>query len=289
MSFITRFAPSPTGPLHLGHAYSALYAFEQAKRNDGTFLLRIEDIDKTRCRPEWEEQIYDDLTWLGIDWPSPVWRQSDRQSAYDTVLDSLWDEGMLFACDCSRKDIKTAAAQTPDGPIFGPDGIIYPGTCRSKPRPVERPKDVNLRLDLVRAIEFMDFNGHHFFERRDEQKEGLSEYEKLGVAFIIAQETMGDVILARKDIATSYHLSVVLDDADQNITHVIRGKDLFASTWIHVLLQKLLGFKTPYYDHHRLITDENGKRLAKTDKSRALSKFRADGCSPADIREMVGL
>lgn len=255
---ITRFAPSPTGPLHLGHAYSALLAYDAAQAAGGTFLLRIEDIDQTRARSHWEEQIYDDLQWLGLGWPSPVMRQSERLPAYQSALQTLWNNGLLYPCTCSRRDIQNALEAPQEGvPTHGPDGLIYPGTCRQSPRDGPLPENTTLRLDTHKAQ--------------------------------ISNNSFGDIVLARRDMNTSYHLSVVLDDAAQNITHVIRGKDLLEATDIHIALQKLLGLPTPIYQHHKLIRDENGKRLAKRDDARALSKFRAEGATPQDIRHMVGL
>lgn len=283
MKFKTRFAPSPTGPLHLGHAYSAIYGHDRATEENGKFLLRVEDIDPTRCRPEYEKQIYDDLAWLGLDWSKPVMRQSERLHVYAQVLDTLWADGLLYACDCSRKLIRDMN-EAQNTVKIGPDGPIYPGTCRNKPRPYKRPTGVNLRLDIIRFVEHMDLTGQFFIEKRP----GLPD-KRYGVAFILAQETIGDIVLARADMGTSYHLSVVLDDADQGITHVIRGKDLFDATWIHVILQKFMGLPTPIYEHHRLITDETGKRLAKRDDARAIAKYRAEGVTPEEIRQIVGL
>ena len=256
---ITRFAPSPTGPLHLGHAYSAMLAYDMAQKAGGTFLLRIEDIDQTRARAVWEQQIYDDLTWLGLTWPAPVMRQSDRIPVYQDGLVSLWNKGVLYPCTCSRKDIQDAASAPQEGaPMIGPDGIIYPGVCRHEhPRSGEIPQGV-LRMDM-----------------------GM-------VAPKYATE-IGDVVLARRDMGTSYHLSVVMDDAAQNVTDVVRGADLKDATPIHNVLQSLLGLPVPRYHHHRLIRDDAGKRLAKRDDARALSKYRTEGATPNDIRRLVGL
>ncbi|MEW9920759.1 tRNA glutamyl-Q(34) synthetase GluQRS [Marimonas sp. MJW-29] len=280
--FRTRFAPSPTGPLHLGHAYSALLAFDMAQAAGGSFLLRIEDIDQSRARPEWEAQIYDDLHWLGIRWPEPVMRQSDRQPAYDAVLDQLWSRGLLYPCTCSRADIAAAASAPQEGaPLLGPDGMVYPGTCReSADRTGRRPAGTSLRLDMAMALEGID--RLHFTETGT----------RAGEITISAQHLItevGDVVLARRDMGTSYHLSVVIDDAAQEITHVVRGEDLFEATAIHVLLQQLLDLPTAVYHHHRLIRDETGKRLAKRDDARAIRLYRDEGKSPDDIRVMVGL
>lgn len=293
---ITRFAPSPTGPLHLGHAYSAILAHDMAMAAGGTFVLRIEDIDRARAKPQWEAQIYEDLEWLGLSWQDPVMRQSDRQAAYDAVLDTLWQKDLLFPCTCKRADI-LAASTAPHGPLFGPDGAVYPGTCRASyarahSDQMPRPRDAVLRLNTSRSSEVLapgnDFTGRvASFEETGHGPQG----ERGGIEFTRAQieDTIGDIVLARQGMGTSYHLSVVLDDAAQGITHVVRGEDLFEATKIHVFLQRLLNLPTPQYHHHRLIRDQAGKRLAKRDDARAVSKYRSEGASPADIRAMVGL
>ena len=296
----TRFAPSPTGPLHLGHAYSALYAYDLATKNAGEFVLRIEDIDQSRSRRQWEDAIYDDLSWLGLTWPSPVMRQSERHSVYQEALDTLWSKGLLYPCTCNRKDIAAAASAPQEGyPLHGPDGIIYPGTCRAKwtpPAQVEspRPGDVALRLNMAEALKQLsnalkisDISETIWFDEL-----GSGPHSETGKISVKADELLngvGDVVLARRGMGTSYHLSVVLDDAEQAITHVVRGQDLFEATSIHVVLQRLLGLPTPVYHHHRLIRDDTGKRLAKRDDARAIAKYRAEGASPADIRAMVDL
>ncbi len=294
---ITRFAPSPTGPLHLGHAYSAILAHDMARAAGGTFLLRIEDIDQSRARPEWEAQLLDDLRWLGIGWDAEPMRQSDRMDAYHAALDALWDRHLLFPCTCTRRDISEALSAPQEGaaPAIGPDGPVYPGTCAGgaptgHPLP-PRPRDVHLRLNMRMAQGACD---PHI--GADAAPWGLMFGETgplhRGTIFTgrdTYRDAVGDVVLARRDMGTSYHLSVVLDDAAQGITHVTRGADLFEATGLHVLLQKLLGLPTPVYHHHRLIRDDTGKRLAKRDDSRAIAAFRADGARPADIRRMVGL
>ena len=276
--FITRFAPSPTGPLHLGHAYSAMLAHDRAQAEGGTFLLRIDDLDQSRCRPEWEAQIFDDLAWLGLDWPRPVLRQSTRLSRYHAALNILWDQGLLYNCSCSRADIRAAASAPQEGaPLLGPDGVIYPGTCRPTAPPIgPMPEGCALRLDMARACARLT-NPLIYREKDD-----VITPRDLA-------ETVGDVVLARREMGASYHLSVVVDDADQGITHVIRGEDLQEATQIHVLLQRLLGLPTPAYHHHALIRDDAGKRLAKRDDARAIATYRAEGASPQDIRAMVGL
>ncbi len=284
MQFRTRFAPSPTGPLHLGHAYSAMLAHDMARAAGGEFLLRIEDIDQSRARPLWETQIYDDLHWLGLSWPDPVMRQSDRLPAYRTALQGLWDRGLLYPCSCNRRDILAALTAPQEGaelPI-GPDGPVYPGTCRQVPAPGTPFPDQALRLDIARAVAEIGPEPLHFLETGQHQQQVDIDPKSL-----IA--TVGDVVLARRDMGTSYHLSVVLDDAAQGITHVIRGADLFEATPLHALLQRLLGLPTPTYHHHRLIRDDAGKRLAKRDDARAIAKYRTEGATPQDIRRMVGL
>ena len=281
-----RFAPSPTGPLHLGHAYSAIIAYDLAKELSGTFLLRIEDIDRSRARPEWEQQIYDDLHWLGLDWPLPVMRQSDRIAAYDKALDDLWDRCLLYPCTCSRRDIQEAiSAPQEGGASIGPDGPVYPGTCRPVHAPEgPRPKDANLRLNMRLALKSLSHPSTYEFEEIGPVHKGTVRFT--GNELV---NEVGDIVVARRDMQTSYHLAVTVDDADQNITHVTRGLDLFEATKIHVLLQQLLGLPTPVYLHHALIRDENGKRLAKRDDARALSKYRSEGVTPAGVREMIGL
>lgn len=270
---ITRFAPSPTGPLHLGHAYSAMLAYDMAMAARGTFLLRIEDIDQSRARPQWEAQIYNDLHWLGLTWPDPVLRQSDRLPAYHAALDQLWNAGLLYPCTCTRKDIAAAASAPQEGAPLGPDGVIYPGTCRHHNRTGPRPPDAVLRLDMTRAARTVTY---------DDQSPRTIRPE----TFI---HDIGDVVLARREMDTSYHLSVVIDDAAQAITDVVRGADLAEATPIHVLLQNLLGLPAPAYHHHKLIRDDTGKRLAKRDDARAIATYRAKGHSPDSIRQMVGL
>jgi len=289
---ITRFAPSPTGPLHLGHAYSAILAHDMATAAGGAFLLRIEDIDRARARPEWEALIYEDLRWLGLAWETPVMRQSDRMEAYAAALDRIWRMGLLYPCDCTRRDIAQALSAPQEGaePAIGPDGPVYPGTCRPAPNSAvrqARPTDRALRLDMARAL----------LSDRAAPPLGFTETgagpggQTGSVTFTADDLTrgVGDVVLARRDMGTSYHLSVVVDDAAQGITHVTRGRDLFAATQIHVLLQRLLGLSTPIYHHHRLIRDAAGKRLAKRDDARAIRTYREDGATPHDIRRILGL
>ncbi|THD75003.1 tRNA glutamyl-Q(34) synthetase GluQRS [Thalassobius vesicularis] len=287
MQMRTRFAPSPTGPLHLGHAYSALLAHDMARSAGGTFLLRIEDIDQSRARPEWEAQIYDDLTWLGLTWPTPVLRQSDRLPLYRAALKHLWARGLLYPCTCNRRDIAAAASAPQEGaPLHGPDGIVYPGTCRHIPDSTQPLPDTALRLNVVRALNVLQ---HRPMARplRFTETGTRAGTHTIDPTDFLSQ--VGDIVLARRDMGTSYHLSVVLDDAAQHITHVTRGEDLFEATQIHVLLQQLLHLPTPIYHHHGLIRDAQGKRLAKRDDARAIAKYRAEGATPHDIRRMVNL
>ncbi|MEP3685889.1 MAG: tRNA glutamyl-Q(34) synthetase GluQRS [Sulfitobacter dubius] len=285
MKLTTRFAPSPTGPLHLGHAYSALLAHDLAQAAGGSFLLRIEDIDQSRARPEWEAQIYQDLDWLGIGWARPVMRQSDRMESYRAALDDLWARGLLYACTCNRRDIAAATSAPQEGaaPIIGPDGIIYPGTCRAAGHPRETGA---LRLDMAKALETLSSTPLTFLEN-GQGPNGETGQQTISPDQLIT--TVGDVVLARRDMGTSYHLSVVLDDAAQKVTLVPRGADLFEATQIHVVLQALLGLPKPCYHHHRLIRDEAGKRLAKRDDARAIALYRESGVTPQEIRDMVGL
>ena len=263
---VTRFAPSPTGLLHLGHAFSALTAAQAA--DPGQFLLRIEDIDRDRCRPEFEAAIYEDLAWLGLQWPQPVMRQSDRLAIYQDALDYLADLGVTYPCSCTRGDIKAALSAPQEGaPILGPDGLVYPGTCRGRRMASIAEGDV-IRLDAEVAFAVLGDNMLNF---KDSKPHVLTRE-----AFLTG---IGDVVLARRGMGTSYHLSVVVDDAAQGITKVTRGLDLFDSTWIHVLLQRLLDLPTPEYHHHRLIRDD----------ARSLRELRGQGASPADIRALVGL
>ncbi|MEL7132274.1 MAG: tRNA glutamyl-Q(34) synthetase GluQRS [Pseudomonadota bacterium] len=281
MIFTTRFAPSPTGPLHLGHAFSAMLAHDMARAANGNFLLRIEDIDQSRARSEWEAQIYDDLRWLGITWAQPVLRQSDNSKTYARTLDALWARGLLYQCDCNRRDIAEALQAPQEGkPPLGPDGLIYPGTCRHKhPRIGPRPQKVALRLDLALALQHITLPLSYRETSPNPTQNVITD----------PLNTIGDIVLARRDMGTSYHLSVVIDDAAQGISHVIRGADLSEATGIHMILQRLLNLPTPVYHHHRLIRNDAGKRLAKRDDARAISKYRADGATPEDIRKMVGL
>lgn len=280
MTFITRFAPSPTGPLHLGHAYSVLFAHDRARAEGGRFLLRIDDIDQSRARPHWEAQLMDDLAWLGVTWDAPPRRQTDHLREYGDALDRLRAADLTFECQCSRRDIEAAANAPQEGvPEFGPDGRIYPGTCRDLG--LRQSGETCCRLNMARACamglpaQFTETGPRHAGQQH--------------LSADSLTQTVGDVVLSRRNMAASYHLSVVVDDAGSGVTHVIRGEDLYEATRIHVLLQSLLGLPTPVYHHHGLIRDDRGKRLAKRDDARAIAKYRSEGATPQDIRRMVGL
>jgi glutamyl-Q tRNA(Asp) synthetase len=269
----TRFAPSPTGPLHLGHAFSALTAWRLAIAEGGRFLVRIEDIDRARCRPEWEAAILADLAWLGLSWPEPVMRQSGRMPAYRAALEALRRRGLVYPCTCSRRDIAAALAAPQEN---APRPSVYPGTCRGRR---DAPEAAAWRLDLARALETA---GPLAFVETGEQ----AGEHAVDPARLLAET--GDVVLARRDIGVAYHLAVVVDDAAQGITHVVRGMDLFEATPLHRLLQALLGLPVPVWHHHRLIRDERGRRLAKRDDARAIARFREEGLSPEAVRALLG-
>jgi glutamyl-Q tRNA(Asp) synthetase len=277
---VTRFAPSPTGPLHLGHAYAAIIAAERAGPQ-GRFLLRIEDIDRERCRESHVASIMDDLTWLGLAWHGPVWRQSDHLDSHRAALKRLQADGLLYPCKCSRGDIRNALSAPQEGaPILGPDGFVYPGACRGRSMQDAGSQDA-LRLNMRRALKQA---GPLSFVEKGPLHTG---HHQIDPDWMVTH--VGDVVLSRRDMGTSYHLSVVVDDAAQGITEVTRGADLFDATVIHVLLQALLQLPPVTYWHHDLVRDEHGQRLAKRDNARALGALRQDGASPADIRAMLGL
>ena len=270
---ITRFAPSPTGPLHLGHAYSAHVVWAEAAKAGGTALLRIEDTDSTRCRPEHTQAIYTDLDWLRFVWPTPVRMQSRHLEEYRATLAALGD--LLYPCSCSRAKIRASGARP------GHDGLVYPGTCRGRPLSEAAPEDA-LRLDLARAlgkVPALCFSetgplrpGSHTLSRQD------------------MIDTLGDPVLRRPGVGDiAYLLACTHDDALQQITHVIRGIDLWHQTPVQVLIQHLMGWPTPTYHHHDLIRDEDGKRLAKIDRSRSLASYREAGLTPDEVRALIGL
>ncbi len=287
-----RFAPSPTGFLHIGHAFSALTAWhaaqDAAKDAGGDFLLRIEDIDVPRCRAEYEVAIFDDLHWLGLTWPKPVMRQSDRMAAYQDAIHQLVALGLCYPCRCTRKDISNALSAPQEGvdQAFGPDGPIYPGTCAPRSMGDLGAGDA-VRLSMTKAIDYLGGASKIAAMGYHETGPDLPQQITLDADSLIAR--CGDIVLARKDIGTSYHLSVVVDDAAQGITHVTRGCDMAPATSIHRVLQALLGLPTPIYHHHRLIRDEAGKRLAKRDDARSIQSYRNAGMTPDQVLGMIGL
>ena len=284
MSVVERFAPSPTGRLHLGHAFSALLAYNAAKAVGGRFLLRLEDIDQSRSREEHVTGIYEDLSWLGIEWEEPVLRQSERFDAYRAVIDQLLERELLYACTCTRKQIAAAMV----APQEGSDSVpVYPGTCRGT-KPSGISGDYALRLDMRKAMASLGGAGvvkKQSWRELGGKKKGKPKKVSLDPDILTSQH--GDIVLARKDVPASYHLSVVLDDAWQEVTHVTRGEDLRDFTMIHRLLQALTGRPTPDYRHHRLIRDDEGIRLAKRDDARAISTLRDEGMSPEDVRGIL--
>lgn len=262
---VTRFAPSPTGRLHLGHAWSAMLARDRAHRNGGQFRLRIEDIDQARCRPAFVDSVFEDLKWLGLEWHGDVLVQSSRMHVYADALERLKNMGLLYRCACTRADIANAAS-APQGPM----GRLYPGTCRHRAFADDAPMPWSWRIDIRKAIALAG---------------PLVWTDALAGTIITAPAMLGDVVLARKDAGTSYHLAVTVDDAAQGVTHVVRGRDLFAATHIHRLLQALLGLPTPDYHHHPLIVGTDGTRLAKREAAPTLAALRAAGTDPANLLE----
>lgn len=262
---VTRFAPSPTGRLHLGHAWSALLSHDLARSNRGRFLLRIEDIDTLRCRPEHVEAIFEDLHWLGLDWDGEAMVQSQRMPAYAEAIATLETMDVLYRCICTRSDI-VAAASAPQGPM----GTVYPGTCRHRAIDCDTELPWSWRINLAAALVLT----------------GPLEWEDETQGRMSADPVLhGDAVLARKDAGTSYHLSVVVDDAAQGVTDIVRGRDLFAATHLHRLLQALLGLPTPHYHHHRLVVGSDGERLAKRKSAPTLATLRATGVDPAELVE----
>jgi glutamyl-Q tRNA(Asp) synthetase len=270
---VTRFAPSPTGYLHLGHAFSALFAWRCAREAGGRFLLRIEDIDPTRCRPEFTEAILEDLAWLGLDWDGEVRVQSQQLGDYRAVLEALSARGLVYPCFCTRADIASsvAAPHAPDG------SAVYPGTCRilsaaERAARIAAGERYALRLDIARAL----------------AEVGPLSFEETGEGRITCDPArFGDVVLARKDAPASYHLCVTHDDSLQGVTLVTRGVDLKPPTDVHRLLQSLMGWPAPRYAHHRLLADESGRRLAKRDRAATLRSLRDAGVSPDELRAQL--
>jgi glutamyl-Q tRNA(Asp) synthetase len=285
---VFRFAPSPNGYLHLGHAYSALLNFDLARRTGGRLLLRIEDIDASRCRPEFEAAIYEDLAWLGISWETPVRRQSEHFARYREAVDRLSAHGLVYPSFESRAEIaRLVALREAEAPWpRDPDGaLLYPGAAKSlapdeRSRLVAQGTPYALRLDMAAAcgrVQDLTWSEH-----------GVGPGGETGVV-TARPEAWGDVILARKETPTSYHLSVVIDDASQGVTDVVRGRDLFWSTSVHRLLQQLLGVPQPVYRHHRLIEDAAGQKLSKSTRATGLRELRGQGATLSDIRRLVGL
>jgi glutamyl-Q tRNA(Asp) synthetase len=271
---VFRFAPSPNGYLHLGHAFSALTDYARCEAAGGRFLLRIEDIDRTRCRPEYETAIYEDLAWLGLAWETPVRRQSEHMADYASALSRLEAMGLIYPSFLSRTEVAAAGiGRDPDG------APLYPGTDRDLPREEAEariatgaPYALRLRMDdAIRAA------GAGLVWHEDDTEVSAEP------------PAWGDVVIARKETPTSYHLSVVVDDAAQGVTHVVRGRDIYHGTSVHVLLQRLLGFPSPHYHHHRLILDAAGRKLSKSDRDTSLRSLRESGKTPADIRALIGL
>ena len=278
---VTRFAPSPTGYLHLGHAFSAFNAWRRARAAGGRFLLRLEDIDPGRCRPEYGAAIQRDLDWLGLTWDQPMRVQSRHLEDYQAVLDGLAERGLVYPCFCSRADILREIAASAGAP-HGPDGAaLYPGTCRSlssseRADRIAAGERFALRLDMQAALRSAPSNPALWYEEEGEGRVACHP------------ERFGDVVLARKDAPASYHLCVTHDDAVQDVTLVTRGADLKAATDLHRLLQDLMGWQPPRYAHHRLLTDTAGRRLAKRDKAVTLDALRAEGVSARAIIQRFG-
>lgn len=283
---VFRFAPSPNGYLHLGHALSALLNFDMARAAGGRFLIRIEDIDVGRCRPEFEAAIYEDLAWLGLEWEMPVRRQSEHFEAYHAALEKLADTGLIYPGFESRGEIARMVAALGEDAPRDPDGApLYPGHARrmsadERSKRMAAGEPYALRIDMTAAI----------------AKAGALQWRETGTGpkgetgdIAARPQAWGDVVLGRKDIPTSYHLAVVIDDALQGVTHVVRGQDLFWATSVHRLLQHLLGLAAPVYFHHRLILDEDGRKLSKSTRATGLRELRARGVKPAEIRRLVGL
>jgi glutamyl-Q tRNA(Asp) synthetase len=291
---VARFAPSPNGWLHLGHAFSAIFAYETAKALGGRFLLRIEDIDMGRCRPEYEQGIFEDLAWLGLEWERPVRRQSEHFADYEAALKRLRDMGLVYPCFATRKEIADAIEASGIGharwPV-DPDGApVYPGLYKDLPkaelnRLMWEGRSYAWRLDMEEALARAgEMNGGPITFR----EEGSGPRGETGL-LPIDPLVFGDVVVARKDVPTSYHLAVTVDDAIQNVTVVTRGQDLFPATYVHRLLQILLGLPEPRYRHHRLVRDETGRRLSKSARDMGLRDLRLAGATPADVRRLAGI
>jgi glutamyl-Q tRNA(Asp) synthetase len=268
----TRFAPSPTGYLHLGHAASAMTAYDFAVSNAGRFVLRIEDIDQGRCRLDFIDALYEDLAWLGLSWETPVRVQSQHLVDYQSALQKLQMQNLVYPCFCSRADI-AAAITAP----HGPDGLLYPGTCK------------NLDDSSVRIAAGAPYAWRLHVDRAVARTGALMWQDERSGSITADAASLGDVVLARKEIPTSYHLAMTVDDALQGITHVVRGQDLYHATHMHRLLQALLDLPTPIYHHHPLLRGPDGKRLAKRDAAQTLRALRQSGVTPQDIRTQIAV
>lgn len=285
-----RFAPSPTGELHLGHAFSALTTWRWAERLGGRFVLRIEDIDTGRVRPHFIEQIYEDLAWLGLSWETPVRQQSAHFDCYRNAASRLWNRGLLYPCFATRSEIKAAAARDANA-AKDPDGApLYPGLHKHlSSDEVEERKAAGqafaLRLDMELALRMVEAT-----DNRGRQALTYTALDEIGTERLVEArpERWGDAVIVRKDVPTSYHLTVVVDDALQGVTHVTRGRDLEAATDLHRLLQILLGLPEPVYHHHQLIVDDDGHKLSKSDGATTLRSYREAGASRHDVLEMIG-
>lgn len=282
MAFVTRFAPSPTGRLHRGHAFAALTAWHAAREVGGRFLLRIEDIDPTRCKPAFEDAIVEDLTWLGLAWDGPVRRQSEHLADYAAVIAALDGRGLLYRCFRTRKDILDAIGDAPHGPVEA---------ARPGPHPADEEaallaqgRAFAWRLSLDRAREAL---GEVAWQALAFVEEGLGPNGERGL-IRVRPETAGDVILARKDVGAAYHVAVTHDDALQGVTHIVRGEDLFEATHVQVLIQTLMGWPTPVYRHHRLLVGPDGRRYAKRDRSVTLAELRVGGLDAGTLRAELG-
>ncbi|HTJ02468.1 MAG TPA: tRNA glutamyl-Q(34) synthetase GluQRS [Methylovirgula sp.] len=288
LSHVFRFAPSPNGYLHLGHAYSALINDAMARAHGGTLLLRIEDIDTARCRPEFEQAIYEDLHWLGLNWEEPVRRQSEHFDAYADALAHLDRQGLVYPCFCSRSAVAGALTAERAWPR-DPDGSpLYPGTCRhlttaQRAERIAAGQAAALRLDMAAALKHV--------QERTGQKFGWREYGRgmQGREVLAEPALWGDAVLSRKDIPASYHIAVVVDDALQGVTDVVRGEDLYMATSLHRLLQLLLDLPAPCYHHHELLRDAAGRKLSKSLRAKSLRTLRHEGLTPADVRSQLGI
>ena len=287
MTFTTRFAPSPTGYLHKGHAFSALTAHAAARAAGGRFILRIEDIDATRVRPQFEAAILEDLAWLGLEWETPVRRQSEHMADYQAALDRLGEMGVLYRCFRTRREVLDEIARAPHGPGEGPDGRVFRGAAlpaAEEARLLEAGEAYAWRLSLDAAWEALGDEAWTALAFREEGRGPGGEHGLIQAR----PERLGDVVLARKDVGVAYHLAVVVDDALQGIDHVVRGCDLFEAAHIQRLLQALLGLPTPIYRHHRLLTGADGKRFAKRDGAQTLQSLREAGMTAPELRAEMG-